>query len=51
MNVIIANKYRDSLAELDIEVIKKGLNNRSFKFLVGDKYYVYRHPGNTASTG
>lgn len=33
----------------DIEIIKKGLNNRSFKFLVNDEYYVYRHPGNTAS--
>ncbi len=33
----------------DIEIIKKGLNNRSFKFLVDGKYYVYRHPGNTAS--
>ena len=33
----------------DIEVIKKGLNNRSFKFLVNNEYYVYRHPGNTAS--
>lgn len=33
----------------DIEVIKKGLNNRSFKFLVNDNYYIYRHPGNTAS--
>lgn len=32
----------------DIEVIKKGLNNRSFKFLVDGKYYVYRHPGGTA---
>lgn len=33
----------------EIEVIKKGLNNRSFKFLVNEQYYVYRHPGNTAS--
>ena len=32
----------------DIEVIKKGLNNRSFKFLCKDKEYVYRHPGNVA---
>ena len=33
----------------DIEVITKGLNNRSFKFLVNGEAYVYRHPGNTAS--
>ena len=28
-----------------IEVIKQGLTNRSFKFDVGGKAYVYRHPG------
>ena len=33
----------------DIEVIKKGLNNRSFKFSCKGKYYVYRHPGINAS--
>ncbi len=33
----------------DIEVIAKGLNNRSFKFLVNGKHYVYRHPGSSAS--
>ncbi len=33
----------------DIEVIKKGLNNRSFKFNCNGKYYVYRHPGVNAS--
>ncbi len=39
----------DSKDIKDIEIITKGLNNRSFKFWVNDKYYVYRHPGNTAS--
>ncbi len=39
----------DSKDIKDIETIKKGLNNRSFKFLVGNEYYVYRHPGDTAS--
>lgn len=29
----------------DIVPIKKGLNNRSFKFLCNDVYYIYRHPG------
>lgn len=33
----------------NIEVIKKGLNNRSFKFCVNEKCYVYRHPGDAAS--
>ena len=33
----------------DIEVIKKGLNNRSFKFRCKDTDYVYRHPGVNAS--
>jgi len=33
----------------NIEQIKKGLNNRSFKFLCNGKYYVYRHPGVNAS--
>ena len=33
----------------DIEVIKKGLNNRSFKFTLNNEQFVYRHPGNTAS--
>lgn len=33
----------------DIEIIKKGLNNRSFKFRCNDQYYVYRHPGINAS--
>ncbi len=33
----------------DIEPIKSGLNNRSFKFLCNGKYYVYRHPGINAS--
>ena len=28
-----------------IEVIKQGLTNHSFKFVVGRKAYVYRHPG------
>ena len=29
----------------DIEIIKKGLNNRSFKFTCKGKDYIYRHPG------
>ena len=29
----------------NIEVIKKGLNNRSFKFTCNGKAYIYRHPG------
>lgn len=33
----------------DIETISKGLNNRSFKFLCKDEYYIYRHPGVNAS--
>lgn len=33
----------------DIEIIKKGLNNRSFKFTVCDQEYIYRHPGVNAS--
>lgn len=33
----------------DIVPIKKGLNNRSFKFICKDQYYVYRHPGTNAS--
>lgn len=32
----------------DIEIIKKGLNNKSFKFSVHGKQYVYRHPGKNA---
>ncbi len=46
----ICNVLNCSIQDIkDIEVIKKGLNNRSFKFLVNDNYYIYRHPGNTAS--
>ncbi len=33
----------------DIEVIKKGLNNQSFKFSCNGKDYIYRHPGANAS--
>ena len=33
----------------DIEPIKGGLNNKSFKFCVNGSYYVYRHPGENAS--
>ncbi len=33
----------------EIEIIKKGLNNRSFKFTCRDHQYVYRHPGVNAS--
>ena len=33
----------------EMSVIKKGLNNQSFKFRVGSDYYIYRHPGVNAS--
>lgn len=33
----------------DIEPLNKGLTNVSFSFYVGDKRYVYRHPGASAS--
>ncbi len=33
----------------DIVQVKKGLNNRSFKFLCNGEYYIYRHPGTNAS--
>lgn len=33
----------------DIEVIKKGLNNQSFKFSCNGQSYIYRHPGVNAS--
>lgn len=33
----------------DIETIKKGLNNQSFKFSCNGKSYIYRHPGVNAS--
>jgi CTP:phosphocholine cytidylyltransferase-like protein/thiamine kinase-like enzyme len=33
----------------DIEPIKKGLNNRSFKFTCNGKIYIYRHPDLNAS--
>lgn len=33
----------------EIEVIKKGLNNQSFKFRVNGEEYIYRHPGINAS--
>ena len=33
----------------DIETIKKGLNNQSFKFSCKGKDYIYRHPGVNAS--
>lgn len=33
----------------DITVIKKGLNNQSFKFSVNGQEYIYRHPGINAS--
>lgn len=33
---------------IDIEIIKAGLTNASFKFTVDDTAYVYRHPGGTA---
>lgn len=32
-----------------MSVIKKGLNNQSFKFCVNGEYYIYRHPGINAS--
>lgn len=33
----------------EIAVIKKGLNNQSFKFSVNGREYIYRHPGINAS--
>lgn len=33
----------------DISVIKKGLNNQSFKFKCNGECYIYRHPGINAS--
>lgn len=33
----------------NIETVKKGLNNRSFKFDCNGKTYIYRHPGINAS--
>jgi len=33
----------------DIEPVKKGLNNRSFKFVCNGEQYIYRHPGVNAS--
>ena len=33
----------------EVEIIKKGLNNRSFKFTCKGNDYVYRHPGVNAS--
>lgn len=33
----------------DIETVKKGLNNQSFKFSCNGKSYIYRHPGANAS--
>lgn len=32
----------------NIDVIDKGLTNVSFRFVVNENVYVYRHPGNTA---
>lgn len=32
----------------NVETIKRGLNNRSFKFTCKGKDYIYRHPGNNA---
>lgn len=34
----------------DIETIKKGLNNQSFKFVCKGDNYIYRHPGVNASS-
>lgn len=34
----------------DIEIIKAGLTNASFKFTVNNVDYVYRHPGGTADS-
>lgn len=33
----------------EMSIIKKGLNNQSFKFKVNGDYYIYRHPGINAS--
>ena len=39
----------DISALTEMEPIKKGLNNQSFKFSCNGKYYIYRHPGVNAS--
>lgn len=47
----ICNVLKCDITDIeDIEVIKKGLNNQSFKFKCNGKEYVYRHPGVNAST-
>lgn len=33
----------------DMSIIKKGLNNQSFRFSVNGEHYIYRHPGINAS--
>lgn len=46
----ICNVLQCDITEIeDVEVIKKGLNNQSFKFKCNGKKYVYRHPGANAS--
>jgi CTP:phosphocholine cytidylyltransferase-like protein/thiamine kinase-like enzyme len=46
----ICNTLNCEISDIgDIEIIKKGLNNRSFKFSCKGENYVYRHPGINAS--
>ena len=47
----ICNVLKCDISEIeDIEPIKKGLNNQSFKFICKGKSYIYRHPGVNASS-
>ena len=42
----ICNTLHCDIAEIEnIEIIKKGLNNKSFKFTCKNETYIYRHPG------
>jgi len=46
----ICNVLNCSFSDIsDIEPVKKGLNNRSFKFKCKDDCYIYRHPDINAS--
>lgn len=42
----IENVLKCDISDIkDVEIVTKGLNNRSFKFLCNGNYYIYRHPG------
>lgn len=46
----ICNTLNCEIADIkDVETVKKGLNNRSFKFSINGIKYIYRHPGVNAS--